>query len=74
MAATHFTQSHYERIADALAEARAVMLEAASGKLSQTLVSVTSDVVASELAGMFEKDNPRFKRDLFLRRAKGEAG
>lgn len=74
MAATHFTQSHYERIADSLAESRSIMLMASISLVQQALSTATLDIVADELADLFEQDNPRFKRDLFLRRAKGEAG
>ena len=63
-----FTKQHYERVARTIAET--------GGKYEATVagmaVTQVREYIANEMADMFEEDNPRFNRELFMKAAKAD--
>lgn len=61
-----FTKQHYERIANVIADTKKYGNTRADGKYN-----IRNDI-ANEMADMFEEDNPRFNRTLFMKAAKAD--
>jgi hypothetical protein len=57
-----FTKRHYERIAKTISDAG----NKYAATIAEGAVSATAKTIAVDLADMFEKDNPRFNRKMFL--------
>lgn len=78
MASPNFTKKHYQAIAEVLRVQRArihnkLKIETNTQEyLSYSGSLTTVDVVASDVSDLFERDNPRFDKGLFLAVVRGE--
>lgn len=63
-----FTKQHYERIAQMFAETAGEYEHTAA----RTATEEVRNYLANEMADMFEEDNSRFNRKLFMKAAKAD--